>query len=206
MNRRKQIRNYVIQTLKKNLPDISVQSFKKNPLEESTQRAIQVLIQREESNVFARSPLELEKKTELCIEFVISDMRSDAMPFESQEGNASDSGVARVARIARIEELHQGVQSLEGSQTPYGQDMTGDDCLEDSMDTLTAKVEEIFYLDEDLHNLINQFILKETEIHSVKDGDQQTVLARMIYEITYFSSIEKRLETECFTGARVHLL
>ena len=154
MNRRRLIRNYIADLLANNLDNVSVYHSRRIPIEQENFRAVNVCIEKEESEPFAKNPLELKKRAELSIELLVLD----------------------------------------------DEDQNSDDLI----DTITAQIEEILHFDESFHNLIDQCVLKHTETHIIREGEEDRGMARMVYEITYFATPKENVELDEFTGARVH--
>lgn len=70
------------------------------------------------------------------------------------------------------------------------------------IDRLTSKIEELLHFDESFNDSINRAYLKNTEISYMRDGEVELGIARMNYEVTYFSTPPVGTYSD-FTGATV---
>jgi hypothetical protein len=153
VNRRKLIRDYIVDLLDRSLEDTQVYHSRRIPIASGECRVVNVSIEKEHSEPFAKSPLELKKTAELSIEIL-------ALDFEDENSD-------------------------------------------DLIDSITAKIEELLHFDESFHNLIDQCVLKSTETYYVRESEQEQGMARMVYEVIYFSIPHQTSRLDDFTQAFV---
>lgn len=77
--------------------------------------------------------------------------------------------------------------------------------LDEKLDQITAQIEEVILSDESLNDSVDHCILKSTDTALVREGEIDLGLARMNYEVTYYSSLNQQAQNETpFQGVSIH--
>lgn len=119
MNRRKLIRNYVASLLANSLEDVPVYRSRRIPIERGDCRAINVSIEKERNEPFAKSPLELKKRSELSIELIVTDDEDE------NSDDLIDDMTAKIEEILHFDEsFHNLIDQcvLEQTETYFARE------------------------------------------------------------------------------------